>query len=125
MLGAHAIGLGQARRRRRLVPGRGLRRVVVVALVGHGDHFVLEAVSLLEPGWVEVDESGFVLLEPETLPFALIDALVEVSLDGVPDELEVLLGDDVSVEAVVVGGVVATVVEVVVEPGVALVPELL
>jgi len=115
--------------------------MVVVALVGHGDHFVLEELSLLESDLVVDDELGigddedvlseFVLLDPlgllddEMLPFALIDALVEVSLDGVLDELELLLGDEVSVEAVVVAGVLATVVDVVVELGVALVPELL
>jgi len=136
MLGADAVGLGKARGLRRFVPRRGRRRVVVVALVGHGDYcFVLVELSLLELDAGVLDDdavlSGVVLLEPpgvvedETLPFADIDAEVEVSVDGVLDELELLLGDEVSVEAVVVGGVVATVVEVVVEPGVALAPELL
>jgi len=73
--------------------------------------------------------------EDETLPLADIEADVEVSLDGVDEVdvslggveelLELLLGEEVSVEAVVVAGVVATVVDVVVELGVALVPELL
>ena len=136
MLGADAVGLWKARRRGRLVTRRGLRRVVVVALVGHGDYcFVLDEVSVLEVelGGVVVEAvlSEFVLLEPlgvvpaVTLPLELIDAEVEVSLDGVVVTVVVLPGDEVSVEAVVVGGVVATVVEVVVEPGVALVPELL
>lgn len=137
MLGADAVGLGKARGLRRLVPRRGRRRAVVVALVGHGDYcFVLVELSVLEVdegvlGGVVEDAvlSGFVLLEPlgvdETLPFADIDAEVEVSVDGVLAELELLLGEDVSVEAVVVGGVATTVVEVVDEPGVALVPELL
>ena len=113
----------------------------MVALVGHGDYFVVDVVSVVELDGVVDDELGieeddealseFVLLEPlgevlaETLPLALIDAEVEVSLDGVVVTVVLLLGDEVSVEAVVVGGVVATVVEVVVEPGVALVPELL
>ncbi|HST02474.1 MAG TPA: hypothetical protein VLJ84_12520 [Usitatibacter sp.] len=107
----------------------------MVALVGHGDqYFVVDVVLVVELDGVVDDEvlSEFVLLEPlgevlaETLPLAPIDAEVEVSLDGVVvTVVVVLLGDEVSVEAVVVGGVVATVVEVVVEPGVALVPELL
>lgn len=74
-------------------------------------------------------------VDDDTEPLAFIDALVEVSLDGVveleeldgveDDELE-LLGEDVSVEAVVVAGVVVVVVEEVVDDdGVASVPELL
>lgn len=106
--------------------------MVVVALVGHATYclvvVVVVVVSLL------LDEAGGV--EGVVVPLADIEDDVELSLDGV-DELDVslggvdevlvvLLGDEVSVEAVVVGGVVATVVElVVVEPGVALVPELL
>ena len=124
VLGADAVGLGKARGLRRLVARRGRRRVVVVALVRHGAYcFVLVEVSALE--LVLLESLGGVEDEDETLPFADIDAEVEVSEDGVLDELELLLGDEVSVEAVVVGGVVATVVVVVVEPGVALVPELL
>jgi hypothetical protein len=112
--------------------------MVVVALVGHCDYFVVDVVSVVELDGVVDDELGveddealseLVLLGgvlAETLPLAPIDAEVEVSLDGLVVTVVVVLpGDEVSVEAVVVGGVVATVVEVVVEPGVALVPELL
>lgn len=131
MLRADAIGPGKARRLRGIVTRRGQRRVVWVALVGHGVYFVLDVLSLVvlevELGGVDDVLSEFELLAPlgvdgdETVPLADIDPEVEVSVDGVVDALE-LLGDEVSVEAVVVGGVV---VVVVVELGVALVPELL
>ena len=116
--------------------------MVVVAVVRHRDYFA-DDVSLLlpdgdEPGDVDAEELGideademlseFVLLAPlgevlpETLPLALMDAEVDVSVDGVVVVVVVvLLGEEVSVDAVVVEGDTATVVE----PGVALVPELL
>lgn len=97
--------------------------MVGVALVGHGAYcFVVVVVvvelSLVVLGGVEAVLSEFELLAPlgVTLPLADIDPVVEVSADGVVEMLVLLLGDEVSVEAVVV---------VVVELGVALVPELL
>jgi hypothetical protein len=131
MLRADAIGPGKARRLRGIVTRRGQRRGVLAALVGHGAYFVLDALSVVvlgvELGGVDDVVSELELLAPlgvdddETVPLADIDPEVEVSADGVVDVLE-LLGDDVSVEAVVVAGVV---VVVVVELGMAFVPELL
>jgi hypothetical protein len=143
MLGAHPVRLGMACRRvLRLVPRLGLW-TVVVAVVGHAnqrdvvvlvvvvlDGVVLVSLVLLGEDDVLDDElSEFALLEPlegdvdaETLPEAFIDAVVDVSVDGVVVVVVLLAGAEVSVEVVVVAGDDATVV---VEPGVALVPELL
>ena len=64
------------------------------------------------------------VVEDEMLPLPDMDAVVDVSVDG--DVVALLeLGDEVSLDAVVVGGVTDAVVVVVVDPGVALVPELL
>ncbi len=74
--------------------------------------------GLLDP-LADVSEGGVDDGElDDTEPLEDIEAVVEVSGDG--DGVEP--GDDVSVEVVVVDGLTATVV---VDPGVALVPELL
>jgi hypothetical protein len=137
MLQALMVGLAMARRHRRENAGRGLRRPVVVAFARHG-HCVVVVVVVVELGpLVVVDDVlellEFGLLDPladvseggvddgeldDTEPLEDIEAVVEVSGDG--DGVEP--GDDVSVEVVVVDGLTATVV---VDPGVALVPELL
>jgi len=116
----------------------------VVAVVGHGDQrdvvvvlagLLLVSLLVFELGEdAELDEpvselevlDGVEGAEDDvTLPEAFIDAVVEVSVDGVEVVMVVVLvaGVEVSVEVVVVAGDWATVV--VVEPGVALVPELL
>ena len=137
MLQALMVGLAVARGHRRDVPRRGLWRPVVIASVRHGQREVVVVVVVVELGpFVVVDEvlelSGLELElvvdvsvdEGElgvTDPVEDIEALVEVSVEGdVVDEVDP--GADVSVDAVVVDGLTATVV---VDPGVALAPELL
>jgi len=91
--------------------------VLLVSLVPLGEDDVLDD-ELSELG---LDEPEGVV-EAVTLPEAFIEAVVDVSVDGVVVVVVVLLaGVEVSVEVVVVAGDEATVVE----PGVALVPELL
>jgi hypothetical protein len=125
------IGLAMARGHRRIFARRRLRRPVVVAFVGHRHCEVVVVVVDDELGvGLFIDELSDDVVLPdgdeldETEPLDDIEAEVDVSVDGVVVVVVVVLelGEDVSVDAVVVDGVEATVVE---DPGVALAPELL
>jgi hypothetical protein len=147
MLQPGVIRLAMTGGHRRVIPRQRLWRPVVVALVGHRHWDVVVVVVLLddEPGvglfidelellglellvpFAELSDEDELLdgeLDDETVPLADIEAEVDVSVDGVVVVVVVVLelGDEVSVDAVVVEGLTATVVD---DPGVALAPELL